>query len=81
MFFKLRLRHMSPRVQRDDLSRVEPRGIGSDREWRVGVGVIGDVSGVEGVQRHSQGAVDGVRARVRADCVTMGDGGGFVRDY
>lgn len=75
---KFGLGEMTPRVQADDLVGVEPAGVRVDGERRLGVGVIGDVGRVEGVECHGQGAVDRVRAGMRADGVSVGERGGTM---
>jgi len=57
---KLGLRQVTERVQADNLLVVKPARVRVDRERRLGIGIIGNVGRVEGVQGHGQGSVDRV---------------------
>jgi len=58
---------MSPRVEGNDLLGVEPRRLRRKVERRVGVGVVGLVVGIEGVESDGEGFVDGVGSRVGSE--------------
>lgn len=55
---------VSPRIERDDLLRVEPRGLRREVERRVGVGVVGLMVRIESIEGNGESFVDGVRSRV-----------------
>ena len=51
---------MSPRIEGDDLLGVEPRRLRRKVKRRVGIGVVGFVVGIEGVESDGESFVDGV---------------------
>ena len=64
---------MTPRIQAHNLVFVKPTLIGADQERRLSVGIIRPMMRVERVHRHSQGSIDAIRTRVRADGVSMSE--------
>jgi hypothetical protein len=72
---ELGLDHVAPGVERDDPLAVRPGRLGREREWRMRVGIVRLVIGIERVERNREGLVDRVRARVGAGRRQGGESG------